>query len=89
MNNFATHRAGRILIISSKVELDMLETTTQVIHCLATCKVTSYTFHVSFVYTSHTIFTHRPLWNNIVEFSLKVDLVWMIVGNFNNVLKIY
>lgn len=89
VNNFATQQAGRILIIWDllKVELDVLEITAQVIHCLATCKVTSYTFHISFMYALHTTVTRRPLWNNIMEFGSKVALPWMIVGDFNNMLK--
>lgn len=51
VNKFSTHQAGRILILwdSSKV-----------IHWLATCNVTSYTFHVSFVYAFRTIVSRRP-----------------------------
>lgn len=35
--NFSTHRAGRILILSNlaKMELMELETTPQVVHCIA------------------------------------------------------
>lgn len=49
VNNFLTHQAGRILILWNplKVELEGLETSPQVIRCLAKCKVTSYIFHVS------------------------------------------
>ncbi|XP_022846184.1 uncharacterized protein LOC111368907 [Olea europaea var. sylvestris] len=69
VNNFLTHKAGRILILwnPSKVKLEVLETASQVIHCIATCK--------------------RPLWRNIMDFSTNVSLYWMILGDFNNVLK--
>ncbi|XP_022842022.1 uncharacterized protein LOC111365716 [Olea europaea var. sylvestris] len=89
VNNFCTHRAGWILILgnSSKVKLEVLETNPQVIHCIVTFKVTSYTFVVSFVYAFHTIVSRRPLWNNIMDFNANVSLPWMILGDFNDVLK--
>ncbi|XP_022876816.1 uncharacterized protein LOC111395022 [Olea europaea var. sylvestris] len=89
VNNFCTHRAGQIFILwnPSKVKLEVLETNPQVIHCIATCKVTFYTFLVSFVYAFHTIVNRRPLWNNIMDFNANVSLPWMILGDFNNVLK--
>ncbi|XP_022868499.1 uncharacterized protein LOC111388067 [Olea europaea var. sylvestris] len=89
VNDFCTHRAGRILILwsPSKVKLEVLETTPQIIHFIATCKVTSYTFLVSFVYGFHTIVSRRPLWNNIMDLHANVSLPWMILGDFNNVLK--
>ncbi|XP_022848848.1 uncharacterized protein LOC111371175 [Olea europaea var. sylvestris] len=88
-NNFATHKGGRILILwnPSKVILDVMEVHPQIIHCKAICKVTSFTFLVSFVYGFHTMVCRRPLWENIMDFNTNVALPWMILGDFNNVLK--
>ncbi|XP_022858354.1 uncharacterized protein LOC111379243 [Olea europaea var. sylvestris] len=89
VNNFCTHRVSRILVLwsPSKVKLEVLEMTPQIIHCIATYKVTSYTFLVSFVYDFHTIVSRRPLWNNIMDLRANVSLPWMILGDFNNVPK--
>ncbi|XP_022847501.1 uncharacterized protein LOC111370020 [Olea europaea var. sylvestris] len=89
VNNFGTHRAGRILILwnPSKAFLDVMEVYPQIIHCKATCKVTSYTFLVSFVYGFHTVVNRRPLWNNIMEFNASISSPWLILGDYNNVLK--
>lgn len=88
INNFEVHRAGRILVIwnSLKLNLEVLETTSQVIHCIVTCKVTSLKKFVSFVYGLHTTVSHRPLWDNIMQFGLDCSLPWLIMGDFNNVL---
>lgn len=87
INNFNMHDAGRILILWNplKIGLEVVECTQQAIHCLATCKVTSFTFNVSFVYAFHTVVTRRPLWNNLMD--LNISLPWLILGDFNNVLK--
>lgn len=65
--------------------LEMLETMSQVICSIATCKITCLTFHVNFVYAFHTIICCKPLWNNISEFSLNCSLPWMKLG----VLKVF
>ncbi|XP_022891840.1 uncharacterized protein LOC111406687 [Olea europaea var. sylvestris] len=89
VNNFGTHRSERILILwnPSKVFLDVMEVHPEIIHCKATCKVTSYSFLVSFVYGFHTVVNRRPLWNNIMEFNANVSSPWLILGDYNNVLK--
>ncbi|XP_022862530.1 uncharacterized protein LOC111382721 [Olea europaea var. sylvestris] len=88
-NNFRHHKAGCILVLSNslKAELEVLDTTAQVIHCSITCKVTSRTFLVNFVYAFHTIVNCRPLWDNIEEFGLNCTLPWLALGDFNNVLN--
>lgn len=56
-------------------------------YCNATCKVTLLTFLVIFVYAFPTIVSRRPLWSNIMELSLNCSLPWLIMRDFNNVLK--
>lgn len=89
VNNFCMHRAERILILwnPSKVSLDVMKIHPQIIHCKATCNVTSFTFLVSFVYGFHTMVNRRPLWNIIMELNENVSLPWLILGDYNNVLK--
>lgn len=88
-DNFLSHPAGRILILwdQAKAELRVLETTPQVIHCEVTCKVTSNTFRLSFVYGFHSIVTRRTLWSNLIEFGAACSIPWLIMGDFNNVLR--
>ncbi|XP_022873326.1 uncharacterized protein LOC111392262 [Olea europaea var. sylvestris] len=64
-----------------------MEVHSQIIHCKATYKVTSFTFLVSFVYGFHTMVNQRPLWNTIIELNENVSLPWLILGDYNNVLK--
>lgn len=88
LNNFHTHRAGRILVLwdPSKVTLEPVEISPQVIHCTATCKVSSITFHVRFVYAFHSIVSRIPLWNNMVDTGMHLSYPWLVLGDFNNVL---
>lgn len=89
MDNFFSQTAGRILVLwdPTKVDLQVLEATPQVIHCNVTCKVTSIATCISFVFAFHSIVTRRPLWSNIVDFGADCPNPWLILGDFNNVLK--
>lgn len=89
ISNFLTHQAGQILTSWNvmKVNLEVLETTLQVIRCTATCNISLLTFLVSFVYAFYTIVSRRSLWNNIMEFVLNCSLSWSIMGDFNNIYK--
>ena len=86
-DNFQLNPNGRILILwkEDKVNMDIIEKTDQVIHCLATCKSSSIKFHISFVYAFNSIVGRRPLWDNLRRFNSSVELPWILLGDFNNV----
>lgn len=84
-NNFGVHGAGRILILwnSSTVDVAIFEVLPQVIHISLTCKVTSSTFLLSFIYGYHTIVNRRSLWDNLVYFASSHP------GTFGGILILY
>ena len=88
-DNFQHHPNGRIMIIwkESMVKLEIIETTDQVIHCLITCKSSSVSFFISFVYAFNSIVGRRPLWDNLRRFSSSIEAPWILLGDFNNVLN--
>ena len=69
------------------MELDVIESTAQAIHCVAFCKSTSTKFVVSFIYAFNTIVGRRPLWDNLYSYNVSLELPWLLVGDFNNVLS--
>ena len=87
-DNFHHHPNGRIIIIwkESMVNLEIIETTDQVIHCLITCKFSSISFFISFIYAFNSIVGRRPLWDNLRRFSSSIASPWILLGDFNNVL---
>lgn len=89
INNFDTHVAGRILVLSNTaiVCLEVLAIFPQVIHFKATCKVSSIPVHLSFIYGLQTIIDRRPLWDNLLDFSLHSHSPWLLLGDFNNALS--
>ncbi|GFS35505.1 hypothetical protein Acr_00g0040240 [Actinidia rufa] len=88
-DNFLLNPNGRILILwkEEKVQLQIIESTDQVIHCLAICKSTSIKFTISFIYAFNSIMGRRPLWDNLGRFNASFELPWMLLGDFNNVLS--
>jgi len=88
-DNFHLHVAGRIAIIwnPTKVHLELIDMSPQVIHCKATCKVSSISFHISFVYAYNSVVGRRPLWLSLKEFGNQYNSPWLLLGDFNCVLK--
>ncbi|XP_057468132.1 uncharacterized protein LOC130757384 [Actinidia eriantha] len=88
-DNFSQHPNGHILIIWKEdlVHLDFAEATDQVIHCLATCKSSNFSFSTSFVHGFNTAVGRRTLWDNLHKFSSSLHAPWIILGDFNNVLN--
>lgn len=76
-----------ILWNPTKVCLELIDSSPQAIHCSVSCKVTSVSFKISFVYALHSVVSKRPLWNNLVDISVRINALWLILGDFNSVLK--
>ncbi|GFZ08668.1 hypothetical protein Acr_20g0004760 [Actinidia rufa] len=87
-DNFQQHPNGRIMIMwkESMVNMEIIESTDQVIHCLITCKSSSISFFISFVYAFNSVVGRRPLWDNLRRFSSFIESPWILLGDFNNVL---
>lgn len=75
-------------ILIYKVHLEVKDIQPQVIHSFITCKVSSLSFHVSFVYGFRSIVSRRPLWNNLMETTELHSTPWLLVGDFNSLLRI-
>ena len=88
-DNFQHSPNGRILIIwkGDMVDLEIKDSNAQVMNCLATCKSTSKKFYISFVYALNKVVERRPLWRDLCRFSSSIDLPWILLGDFNVVLK--
>ncbi|KAL7119437.1 hypothetical protein ACP275_02G062900 [Erythranthe tilingii] len=89
LNNFHLHTAGRILIVWNPdvARVELVDMTTQVVHCKVTCMVTHRLCYVSFVYKLFTPVTRRPLWQSLMDFGTGLTSPWLCLGDFNVVLK--
>ncbi|GFZ16285.1 hypothetical protein Acr_25g0006940 [Actinidia rufa] len=88
-DNLCHHPNGRIIVIWKEdlVALDIVEASDQAIHCLATCKSTTTTFSISFIYAFNSPVGRRSLWENLRRFSSTHHNPWILLGDFNNVLS--
>ena len=68
------------------MDLQILECSEQVIHCMVVCKVTNVKISISFVYAFNTIMGRRPLWTNLDRYNENLVDPWLVLGDFNNVL---
>ncbi|XP_042401070.1 uncharacterized protein LOC121991112 [Zingiber officinale] len=90
-HNFDLSNHGRILLLwdMHKVDVDIILTTEQYIHCRVCCRISSRRFLVTFVYGLHSIVTRRPLWEALSDLGDSISEAWMIMGDFNSFLSIH
>ncbi|GFS28741.1 hypothetical protein Acr_00g0003640 [Actinidia rufa] len=43
--------------------------------------------NISFIYAFNSIVGRRPLWDSLYNFNVSLELPWLLLGDFNNVLK--
>ena len=88
-HNFTTHGAGRILLLwnQNKVDVEILDVAAQYLHARLRCKVSSVQFHATFLYGFHSIVNRRCLWENLENLSPDRDTPWILLGDFNGVLR--
>jgi len=88
-NNFGSHAGGRILVLfdPERIRLEAVIVHPQVIHCKVTCRVTSVSFLLSCVYGFNTIGSRRGLWEELISFGSSLVEPWLLMGDFNSVLR--
>ncbi|XP_074305014.1 uncharacterized protein LOC141639943 [Silene latifolia] len=85
--NHQCHDGGRIwlLWIEDRFNVTVLEMTAQLIHLKVKDVLTSSQFLVTYVYGFNKIEERAPLWNDLIR--LTATDPWIVLGDFNNVLK--
>ncbi|XP_052197218.1 uncharacterized protein LOC127804399 [Diospyros lotus] len=88
VNNFHVHSAGCIVVLwdPSKITLEPLGISPQVIHSRICCKILGCSFHASFVYAFNFVLGMRPFWQNLMDFGNSCSGPWTVMGDFNCVL---
>lgn len=89
VDNSAYSDKGRIIILwnNNLVELVKIGCTDQAIFCKITCKITSISFFFAAVYGLHSVVARRPLWDSISGMCSSFMGPWLIMGDFNAVLR--
>ncbi|XP_074560786.1 uncharacterized protein LOC141816966 [Curcuma longa] len=90
-HNFDCSNHGRILLLwdLQKVDMDIIMTTKQYIHCHVRCRISNRGFLVTYVYGLHSIVTRRPLWEALMDLGDNISNAWMLMGDFNSFLSIH
>lgn len=88
-SNFDVIKKGRILVMwqHARVELRILDISPQAIHCYITCKFSQLSYFATFVYGLYTVPARRCLWDKLVDVGSSMQLPWLVLGDFNCVLK--
>ena len=88
-SNFDLDRRARILVIwdPQHFQLDVVDRSTQHIACVVRSLTTAEVFGICFVYGLHTIVDRRLLWASLISVLEAHDLPWMVLGDFNCVMR--
>lgn len=89
IDNFANANGGRIVIFwnPASVDLEEIQKHGQIVHCIVKCKVSSVTTRISFIYAANSLISRREVWQNLCDYGDQLNDPWLILGDFNNVLK--
>ncbi|XP_070051572.1 uncharacterized protein LOC142173617 [Nicotiana tabacum] len=90
ITNLESHYNGRIWILwrSDYFNVTLIERTTQVVTCEVKYIPMQVEFMVSFVYAFNTSEGKRELWNKLTQQKIRYDKPWLILGDFNAVLRV-
>ncbi|XP_058723365.1 uncharacterized protein LOC131595109 [Vicia villosa] len=85
-----THPNGRVWLMwkPNIWDVKVIKETDQVIHSVMYMKDGSFSHFLSDMYAHNQIAKRKQLWENIQEFGNTVKGHWIVIGDFNNVLKI-
>ncbi|XP_059284882.1 uncharacterized protein LOC132038189 [Lycium ferocissimum] len=86
--NYATN--GRIWVGWKPAHLDLtiLHTTSQVIHCYVEDKDTSFASYITFVYGFNTVGERKEMWDQLRTIYSSLTGPWLILGDFNALLSV-
>ncbi|XP_074266789.1 uncharacterized protein LOC141590074 [Silene latifolia] len=87
-NGFICHEGGRIWIVwdAMNYKVEVISNEAQVIHTRVTFLPTGVHWWLSMVYGFNRIAERIPLWESLSNMSAIVDGLWVVMGDFNNVL---
>ena len=90
IHNYNAHINGRIWIIwnSSQINIRVEHTSAQCIHCQIHHKASGYQGFISVVYAYNDGESRKTLWNDLYNHSRSIREPWLVMGDFNCVLKI-
>lgn len=88
-SNFDLDRRARILVLwdAQHFQLDVVDRSVQHIACVARCLTTDRVYGLCFVYGLHSIVDRRPLWASLDAVIQAHDLPWIVLGDFNCVMR--
>ncbi|XP_059636142.1 uncharacterized protein LOC132278365 [Cornus florida] len=90
IHNYSFSQLGRIWVMwnPNTINLNVISTTRQSIHCYITIIGQNITFYTSFVYASNYAVERLSLWNDIISHSTLVcNNPWILMGDFNIISK--
>lgn len=89
LDNYPNHENGRIWLQwdDSRRHIDCIHSTDQMLHCRVTDAAGVFMFWMTAVYAHNQLNRRKTLWQDIVKIYTQQTGPWVLIGDFNNVLK--
>ncbi|CAK8532407.1 unnamed protein product [Lathyrus sativus] len=90
MDNYAQHDNGRIWIHwdDNSRQVEFVASTDQMIHCKVNDANDNFMFWMTAIYVQNQLHHRKKLWQDIEKICANQIGPWMLIGDFNNVMKI-
>ncbi|CAK8532356.1 unnamed protein product [Lathyrus sativus] len=90
MDNYAQHDNGRIWIHwdDNSRQVEFVASTDQMIHCKVNDANDNFMFWMTAIYAQNQLHHRKKLWQDIEKICANQTGPWMLIGDFNNVMKI-
>ncbi|XP_071933582.1 uncharacterized protein [Coffea arabica] len=89
LDNYACHHNGSIWVFwdPSKASVKTIKLSSQFVHTEIVDKQSSLSLLATFVYASNSIDERECLWHDLVQLNVDSNCPWIVLGDFNTVLK--
>ncbi|XP_058746230.1 uncharacterized protein LOC131619107 [Vicia villosa] len=90
IDNYDHHMNGRIWLAWDPNIWSIIpsEKTDQLVHSAVYTKAGNLSHHLTIVYAHNQLNNRRNLWQDLIRISVHIQGPWMVVGDFNNILKV-
>ncbi|CAK8574006.1 unnamed protein product [Lathyrus sativus] len=88
-DNYSNHDNGRIWIHwdDNRRHVESMESTNQLIHCQVKDVHGNFLCWMTAIYTQNQLHRRKELWRDIHKISAQQTGLWILIGDYNNVLK--
>lgn len=90
LDNYTMHINGRIWLLwqPSVMDIRLVQCSDQYMHCEVLGMDGKFQYWLTIIYAHNQLDCRRKLWQDLIDLSQYIQGAWLLIGDYNNVLKI-